>query len=196
MYSLEQTYEVEDEHDQNKGFHLPCTDATGKSLEKLDGTTVASDVVDGSTVLAQSPSVSIVSATSSYKDSNCSKTSSVGDLILADTELQDYSGTIATNPPNFLDENETLLTENPSGQVSNLRDERKMEISSGSVCLSFESHQDKTGQRQAFQSPHVSSLSRDLLTKLMQQNARLKKALKDVLSCKGTSVEQYLVSRG
>lgn len=191
MYSLEQTYEVDDESDQNKGICPPYTDVNGKSLQKLHGTTVASDVVDGSTV-AQSPSVSIVPATSSY---NCRKTSSAGDSILEEsTELQNSSGTVAINPQKFLHETGTLLTEDSCDQITNLRDEKKMEIVSRSMCLSFNSSQERTDQRQTFQSPLVSSMSKDLLNKLMQQNARLKKALKDILHCKGTSVEHYLVS--
>lgn len=190
MYSLEQTHEVDDESDQNKGFCLPYTDVNGKSLQKLHGTTMASDVVD----VAQSPSVSIVAATSSYRD-NCRKTSSAGDSILEEgTELQNSSGMLAINPQKFLHETGTLLKEDSCDQITNLRDERKMELISRSTCLSFKSNQERTNQRQTFQSPLVSSLSKDLLNKLMQQNARLKKALKDILHCKGTSVEHYLVS--
>lgn len=48
---------------------------------------------------------------------------------------------------------------------------------------------------QSFKSIGATGFSRDLLDKLMQQNARLKKVVRDILHQKGTSFEDYLVSQ-
>lgn len=185
MCVLEQTFEGE--LDKSKGFCLSRTDVIGRSLQKLDEPTAASDVIDGNTEQTRSSSISIVSAT--FKDGN-----SEGDLIFEGAELHESSGKI--NPQKFYHESGTSLTEDSCGRLNNFQDDKKMElISRGAICLSLKSNQDRNDdQRQSIQSPLVPSMSKDLLTKLMQQNARLKKALKDILSCKGTSVEHYIVS--